>query len=99
MKSKILNIELESINSNHLKSMLLTCLKSETFKDISSNHSEVVKTLKNLKYMFFSIFINVNNINELHIAVNKYDNQTDSKYLDTDFNSEIEIEIRINQRN
>src|SRR5205809_193227 len=72
-KLKILDIELESINLNCLKLMLLTYLKSEILEDVNSNYSEIIKTSKNLKYMFFSIFINVNNINKLHITVKKCD--------------------------
>ena len=73
-KLKALNIELKSINSNHLKSILLTCLKSETFKNISLNHFKVMKIFKNLKYMFFSISVNINNINKLYIIIKKYNN-------------------------
>src|SRR5436190_8078442 len=47
---KVLNIKLESMNLNHLKSMLLFCIRSEIQKvfkdtDISFNCSEVVNTL------------------------------------------------------
>ena len=50
---KVLNIELESMNLNYLKSMLLFCIESETQKvlknaDVSFNHFEVVNTSKNL---------------------------------------------------
>ena len=53
--------------------MLLFCIRSETQKvlkdtDVSFNHSEVMNTSKNLQFMFFSISIDVNNINKLHIA-------------------------------
>ena len=73
---KILNIKFKNMNLNHLKSMLLFCIKSETQKvlkdvNVSFNHSEVVNTSKNLQFMFFSILIDVNNINKFHIANKK----------------------------
>src|SRR5205809_7078174 len=68
-RSKVLNIKLKSMNFNHLKLMLLFCFRSETQKilkdiNVSSNHFEVVNTSKNLQFMFFSISIDINNINE-----------------------------------
>ena len=76
-KLKVLNVELESMNLNCLKSMLLFCFRSETQKvlknvDVSFNCSEVVNISKNLWFMFFSISVNVNNINKLCIADRKY---------------------------
>ena len=76
---KALNIKFESMNFNHLKSMLLFCFKSETQKilkniNVSFNCSEIVNTLKNFWFMFFSISVDVNNINKLHIADRKCHN-------------------------
>ena len=73
---KILNIKFKNMNLNHLKLMLLFCIKSETQKvlkniNVSFNHFRVVNTSKNLQFMFFSISINVNNINKFHIADRK----------------------------
>ena len=73
---KALNIKLESMNFNHLKSMLLFCIRSETQKvlkniNVSFNHFRIVNISKNLQFMFFSISIDVNNINKLHIADRK----------------------------
>ena len=73
---KVLNIELKSMNLNCLKLMLLFCFRSETQKvlkntDVSFNCFRVVNTSKNLQFMFFSISIDVNNINELHIIDKK----------------------------
>src|SRR5204862_7583144 len=75
-KSKVLNIKFKSMNFNCLKLILFFCLESETQKifkniNVSFNYFEVVNTLKNLQFMFFSISIDVNNINKLHIADRK----------------------------
>src|SRR5436190_22466839 len=69
-RSKALNVEFKNMNLNHLKSMLLFCIESETQKvfkdaDVSFNCFKVVNTSKNLQFMFFSISVDVNNINEL----------------------------------
>ena len=75
-RSKVLNIKLESMNFNHLKSMLLFYIRSETqkvFKDVnvSFNHFKIVNISKNFQFIFFSISIDINNINKLHIADRK----------------------------
>ena len=72
-RPKALDVELESMDPNRLKSMLLSCLGPETQRvlkgaDASSNRSGVVDTPKNLRFMSFPTSVDVNNINELRIA-------------------------------
>ena len=73
---KTLNIKLKSMNFNHLKSMLLFCLESETQKvlkniNVNFNHFRIMNISKNFWFMFFSISVDINNINKLHIADRK----------------------------
>ena len=66
---KILNIELESMNFNCLKSMLLFCIRSETQKvlknvNVSFNCFEIVNISKNLQF----IVMRLNRIKKDHVT-------------------------------
>ena len=77
IRLKALNVEFKSMNFNYLKLMLLFCFEFETqkaLKNINKNFNcfRVMNISKNFWFIFFSTSIDVNNINEFHIADRKY---------------------------
>src|SRR5436190_9162579 len=82
----ISDFNFKDLDSNHLKMTLCLFFKFK-FKKITKNSAfslnQIIKTLKNLKYMTFLKTININDAKKLQVAVKKYKNILDilNKYI------------------